>query len=81
MYDYGKKRKYNGKCTHKSLKTTGPTSVLVRYAHKMLNFIRRFLASAIKKLRFIALGLTKTFYIRPIYPFVLNTFCRYVYNS
>lgn len=23
MYDYGKNRKYNGKCTHKSLKTTG----------------------------------------------------------
>lgn len=63
------------------LKLLVPASVLVRYAHKMLNFIRRFLASAIKKLRFIALGLTKTFYIRPIYPFVLNTFCRYVYNS
>ncbi len=43
------------------LKLPIPASVLVRYAHKILNFIQRFLASAIKKLRFIALGLTKTF--------------------
>lgn len=30
------------------LKLPAPASVLVRYAHKMLNFIRRYLASAIK---------------------------------